>query len=839
MGHPALDWHKGTEASGGRWAAKSRHQPGQGRVRWQGLRSLAFGRALPTHTSQPWRTPSPSPAQPTAQRTGRPWTSCGTYCGTERAGAALRSFPAATAPGPSGLRVQHIHEALQPGAGDGLMDQLAAVVNLLVQGRACSNIAPFLAGASLVALPKPNGGVRPIAIGEVLRRLTSKSLMQLVQKDAQAHFWPAQAGVAVKAGVEAAVHTLRAWVHRHASATDQVVVKLDFCNAFNTVKREAVLQQARDHFPALARWATWCYSTESRLQFGDFVLGSSTGVQQGDPLGPLLFAAALQPLAEELRSSPLDLSLFYLDDGILAGNVASVGAALTRVQAAAADIGLSLNLRKSEVILVGRTPPSCLQGHLSQELLTDSSGHCRVLQDFEFLGAGIGSTSFMERHASQRVASAQQLLEAIGSLEDPQVALRLLRACGSFARLLHTMRCCPPSGQPQALAHFDTLVQQCFSAFTGIHCSPGQWAQAARGLGLAGLGLRSTLAHAPAAYLASVGACDAQCRDLDPAYPTDLTASPHVLTAVHTLNACRLLDQASWEAQVAVSSAVERASLVSEGDVGGRAFLAAVPHGAKKMEPAVFLAELRVRLQVAEAAEDTWCPKCDAVLDTLSHHAAVCLAGGVWLAVNAFRGIMPCVTCSALRPTGLDSAQRRRRQAFFFLNTLMTTQQPTAGLPTCSSLPSKVPQLHLTSPLRHSSGWTHWLKQDELRGQLPRPTTMWRGNISRPPSCVPLRTCTFSLWSPSTGTWCPDASKVLRQIARAAALRSGEDCGLAQAHLFQEACVALRATAPEQLSAAVPSCASLLSEPDLFLAFLPAALGQAFCLLTWAPTPCL
>ena len=57
----------------------------------------------------------------------------------------------------------------------------------------------------------------------------------------------------------------------------------------------------------------------------------------------------------------------------------------------------------------------------------------------------------------------------------------------------------------------------------------------------------------------------------------------------------------------------------------------------------------------------------------------------------------------------------------------------------------------------------------------------------------------------STGTWCPEASKVLRQIARAAALRSGEDCGLAQAHLFQEACVAIRGIVPEQLSGAVPS----------------------------------
>ena len=450
---------------------------------------------------------------------------------------ALRSFPSATAPGCSGLRVQHIREAMPAGVGNGLLDQLVAVVNLLVQGRACPAVAPFLAGANLVALPKPSGGVRPIAIGEVLRRLTGKCVMQLVHDDARAHFWPAQAGVAVKAGVESAVHTLRAWMGRHATAVDRVVVKLDFSNAFNTVSREVVLKQARDHFPALARWATWCYSSESRLQFGDFVLGSSTGVQQGDPLGPLLFAAALQPLAEQLRSSPLDLSLFYLDDGALAGSIASVSAALTQVQGASADLGLALNLRKSEVMLVGRTPPSALQGHLSQALLTSSDGSCRLLHDFDFLGAAIGSAPYMERHAAQRVSSAALLLEAIGALPDAQVALRLLRACGGHARLLHTMRCCPPAAQPAALAKFDQLVQQCFSSFTGIHCSAAQWAQAARGLPLAGLGLRSTADHSPAAYLASVGACHQQCCELDPAYPADLTSHPDVLSAVQLLNA--------------------------------------------------------------------------------------------------------------------------------------------------------------------------------------------------------------------------------------------------------------------------------------------------------------
>ena len=240
----------------------------------------------------------------------------------------LRAFPLEAAPGPTGLRAQHLRDACVVGNSDSFLAQLAEVVSLLAQGRAPSFVAPVLAGAGLVTLPKPQGGVRPIAVGEILRRLTGKCLMTQVREDAQAFFWPAQVGVAVKGGAERAVHAVRAWTQQHAGASQKALLKLDFRNAFNCVSRDAVLQECAANFPALARWATWCYRQPTRLQFGDRVLHSSTGIPQGDPLRPLLFSVALQPLARALRNGSLDLAVHFLDDGVLAGDMAAVGTAL-------------------------------------------------------------------------------------------------------------------------------------------------------------------------------------------------------------------------------------------------------------------------------------------------------------------------------------------------------------------------------------------------------------------------------------------------------------------------------------------------------------------------------
>ena len=224
------------------------------------------------HPAQPPPTTWPLAAQPLAP-----------VLVPEAIARALRSFPADTAAGPSGLRVQHLREACAAGSADALLQQLCGVVSLLAQGHACPAVAPSLAGASLVALPKPAGGVRPIAVGEILRRLTAKCLMEAVRADARQHFAPAQLGVAIPGGAEAAVHTARAWYDRHQGQPGKVLVKLDFKNAFNLVSRQAVLDTVTARFPALTRWVTWCYKQPSDLHFGTTTLLSAGGVQQGDP----------------------------------------------------------------------------------------------------------------------------------------------------------------------------------------------------------------------------------------------------------------------------------------------------------------------------------------------------------------------------------------------------------------------------------------------------------------------------------------------------------------------------------------------------------------------------
>ncbi|KAL5487053.1 hypothetical protein EMCRGX_G019610 [Ephydatia muelleri] len=253
--------------------------------------------------------------------------------------AILRSFPKLSAAGPSGLHIQHLIDAAEVPLQTPILHLLRAVINLLATGKAPIEITAYLAGGNLTALNKSKPGcpfdVWPIAVGEALRRLVGKCLSAAVKVRAQQFFHPFQFGVACPLGAEQMIHGLRDCIEQHWLENDFVVLKVDLKNAFNMVSRQAVLNECGKHFPELLPWASWCYSQHPFLWHPLGCLTSEQGVQQGDPLGPLLFSLVLNILVSEISSRgdcSLNYHAWYLDDGALAGPGSSVYNILAMLQ---------------------------------------------------------------------------------------------------------------------------------------------------------------------------------------------------------------------------------------------------------------------------------------------------------------------------------------------------------------------------------------------------------------------------------------------------------------------------------------------------------------------------
>ena len=143
---------------------------------------------------------------------------------------------------------------------------------------------------------------------------------------------PHQLGVVVSNGAESLVHSLKLLLSNTSiPQSSQCCLLLDFSNAFNCIDRSFLFHETRSHFPALSHWLELSYGFQPILLFGDYSILSCTGVQQGDPLGPLAFSILLQPIIERIQDEVpgLNLNGWYLDDGILCGSLSDLQAALT------------------------------------------------------------------------------------------------------------------------------------------------------------------------------------------------------------------------------------------------------------------------------------------------------------------------------------------------------------------------------------------------------------------------------------------------------------------------------------------------------------------------------
>jgi len=126
---------------------------------------------------------------------------------------------------------------------------------------------------------------------------------------------PRQLGFEVKGGAEAAAHAN----HRFGEcmAETEVLVKLDFRNAFNTCRRDVFLERLAIHVPELLPYVTLCHGTSSTLTFGEGTISSAESIQQGDSMGPMFFCLSIHALLLSLSS---EVIIAYLDDVMLWGN---------------------------------------------------------------------------------------------------------------------------------------------------------------------------------------------------------------------------------------------------------------------------------------------------------------------------------------------------------------------------------------------------------------------------------------------------------------------------------------------------------------------------------------
>ena len=171
----------------------------------------------------------------------------------------------------------------------------------------------------LIPLDKGEGAVRPIGVGEVIRRIMGKCVMHVTKPDVIDASGSLQVCAGHKSGSEAAIHAMRNIFE--ADQTDAVLL-IDASNTFNALNRAAALHNIRVLCPTLATYVINTYRQPVRLFItGGEELISAEGTTQGDPLSMSIYAISLQPLRTRLHVSSAAKQCWFADDATRTGSM--------------------------------------------------------------------------------------------------------------------------------------------------------------------------------------------------------------------------------------------------------------------------------------------------------------------------------------------------------------------------------------------------------------------------------------------------------------------------------------------------------------------------------------
>lgn len=405
------------------------------------------------------------------------------------------AFPNGSSAGVDSLRPQHLKDLLSISNGDAarkLLTSLTKFCNFLLSGNINPGVTNVLYGATICALNKKGGGIRPIAVGCTLRRLVSKIACKTVREEIGNYLNPHQLGFATKGGTESAIHGTRSFVEQNGSS-NKVILKIDFENAFNCIERDTLLHQIQKKSPQLYPYLWQCYSTPSILFFGNEHISSEVGLQQGDPAGPLGFSLSIHPIVQDLTS---ELNVWYLDDGTIGGDPNVVLHDFSTIIKKCRDVGLNVNFSKCELYFCGAQ-----NNYIATEFHKISSS-IKIVNDLSLLGAPI-SDNCLSSIFDNKFEEVSTLLERVKSLKS-HIAYYLLKHCLFIPKLNYLLRTSPSWKIEGKLVQMDSEIRSTVEILINTNLNEEKWTLCSLPIKYGGLGIRKLTDLIFPAFLSSV-----------------------------------------------------------------------------------------------------------------------------------------------------------------------------------------------------------------------------------------------------------------------------------------------------------------------------------------------
>ena len=428
----------------------------------------------------------------------------------------LRVSRRGAAGGPSGMTTDHLRPLLESVEDTTRFWRFSQD---LARAEVPKEIVDVIRLGRLTALQKPNGSVRGIVSGDVVRRLVAKTIAQQLTPAVQRATSPFQYALSTKSGGECIAHALQALTDLSERAT---VLSIDGIGAFDLISRGAMLEGLRSvpGGASVLPFVLLFYGNPSSYLWDEddgttHEIRQGEGGEQGDPLMPMLYALGQHRalLAVQSQLLPNERLMAFLDDVYVVSEPERIGELHNTLRR---DLWIHSRIQ----IHAGKTKIWNRGGHVPPDhdvlfaaaRMEDPNAQIWFgdlqtpagLRGIRVLGTPLGTEEFVQAQLRTTVGSHELLLSRIPLVPDLQSAFLLLLFCAS-SRATFYLRVCNPLFAARFARQHDSQVWQCFLNLTGQLPHQATWELGSLPLHLWRSGHSERLSNGPRGVLGKLG----------------------------------------------------------------------------------------------------------------------------------------------------------------------------------------------------------------------------------------------------------------------------------------------------------------------------------------------
>ena len=262
--------------------------------------------------------------------------------------------------------------------------------------------------SKLIALDK-SPGVRPIGVGETVRRIINKAISSVIKDDVQEVIGALQLCAGQESGCEAAIHAMREVFN---STDTEAIILVDASNAFNSLNREVALRNVKHLCPSLATILINTYRSPSELFIKGETILSQEGTTQGNPLAMAMYAISTIPLIHCLSKDSL-VQAWYADDASAGGKLADIQKWWDHLTEIGPNYGYLPNTAKTCLIVK--------EEYQAQAMTQFEGTGITITQEGKrHLGAALGTESFVKKYVDSKVTSWVEEIDSLCQIAQSQ-----------------------------------------------------------------------------------------------------------------------------------------------------------------------------------------------------------------------------------------------------------------------------------------------------------------------------------------------------------------------------------------------------------------------------------